>query len=62
MVDVVARFRDNGNVYRFEPQKDITAYELAMILPLANSRGLSNDGKATQYLIDNNLMRHFVKE
>ena len=62
MNNVVAVFRDNGKVYKFIPQKDITAYELALLLPLANSRCLTANGSATQYLIENNLIRHFVEE
>ncbi len=62
MTNVVAVFRDNGKVYKFIPQKDITAYELALLLPVANSRCLTSNGSATQYLLENNLMRHFVEE
>lgn len=61
-MDIVARFRDNGITYKFVPHKDITPYEIAMLLPLVNARRLSSDGRATQYLVDNNLIRHFVKE
>lgn len=60
--NVIARFRDNGKVYRFVPQKDITAYELALLLPVANARCLTSNGSATQYLEENNLMRHFIEE
>ena len=61
-MDIVARFRDNGITYQYIPQKDITAYELAMIIPLVNARNLPANGKATEYLIEHNLIRHFVKE
>jgi|688.fasta_scaffold1479271_3 hypothetical protein len=61
-MELVARFRDNGITYKFVPQKDITSYELALLLPLVNARALQSDGRATQYIIDNNLMKHFVEE
>lgn len=61
MSNVIAVFRDNNKVYEFIPQKDITAYELALLLPVANSRRLTAEGSATKYLQENNLMRHFVE-
>lgn len=62
MVEIFARFRDNNITYRFVPQKDITTYELALLLPLAHAPRLPQNGRATEYLIENNLMRHFTKE
>lgn len=61
-MDFVARFRDNGITYQFVPQKDITSYEVALLLPLVNARALKSDGRTTKYLIEHNLIRHFVKE
>lgn len=61
MSSLVPRLRDQ-ETYRFEPQKDITAYEVALLLPIIHAPNIPRNGKATRYLEENNLMRHFVEE
>ncbi len=57
---LTAIFKDK-ETYAFKPHKDITPYEVALLLPIIYSPKLSQNGKATKYLEENNLMRHFVK-
>lgn len=54
------RFKHDGVVYRYAPQTDITAYEVALIFPT----GTQSSGPVNLYgyFEDNNLLRHFQKE
>lgn len=55
-----ARFQDEDQLFRFEPTKDITAYEVAKLLPAFRAEVPS--GALRKYLEHNGLMRHFVQE
>jgi hypothetical protein len=52
-----AIFRQEGQAWRYDPAQDITAYEVAMLIPMFSGRGF--DGIA--YLNKHNLIRHFTK-
>ena len=54
------RFKHDGKLYRYAPQPDITAYEVALILPTAIQS--STPMNLYQYFEKNNLLRHFRKE
>lgn len=54
------RFKHDGKLYRYAPQSDITAYEVALILPTAVQS--STPMNLYGYFEANNLLRHFQKE
>lgn len=49
--------RDSEKLYLYEPQSDITTYEVAMLLPIFLNP--FNNLNYVNYLTDNNLIRHF---
>ena len=54
------RFKHDGKLFRYAPQSDITAYEVALILPTAVQS--STPRNLYGYFEENNLLRHFQKE
>jgi hypothetical protein len=50
-------YRQSGNAWRYEPAQDITAHEVAMLLPIFSGHGFDGEG----YLKKHNLSRHFTK-
>ena len=54
------RFKHDGKLYRYAPLSDITAYEVALILPTAVQS--STPINLYDYFEANNLLRHFQKE
>ncbi len=54
------RFKHDGKLYRYAPLSDITAYEVALILPTAVQS--STPMNLYGYFEENNLLRHFQKE
>lgn len=52
-------FELEGKNYYFKPTKDITAYEVALLLPLFKTYGMGLGIKFKSYLEDNNLIKHF---
>ena len=54
------RFKHDGKLYRYAPQPDITAYEVALILPTAVQSSIPLN--LYEYFEKNNLLRHFRTE
>ncbi len=52
-----AVYRQNSQVWRYTPQPNITAHDVALLLPVFIGRGVDGVG----YLEKHNLLRHFTK-
>lgn len=58
IADLAVTFIEDGTAYRFRPERDITAWELAMLWPRFTP-GVRLVGSMVEWLAEHDLLRHF---